>query len=86
MDVDSITQWIASLVKGQAKGKGKGKSKGKERGKGKRQGDGSKSSNVSNPNRDKDIVCHNCCKKGHRQVDCWSKKRDIKRARNMYRG
>ena len=30
MDVDSITQWIASLVKGQAKGKGKGKSKGKE--------------------------------------------------------
>ena len=24
MDVDSITQWIASLVKGQSKGKGKG--------------------------------------------------------------
>ena len=38
MDVDSITQWIASLVKGQAKGKGKGKSKGKEKGKGKGKG------------------------------------------------
>ena len=35
MDVDSITQWIASLVKGHSKGKGKGKSKGKEKGKGK---------------------------------------------------
>ena len=39
---------------------------------------GSKGSNSSNPNRDKDIVCHNCGKKCHRQVDCWSKKRDGK--------
>ena len=67
MDVDSITQWIASLVKGQAKGKGEGKSKGKEKGKGKGK-DSSKGSNGSNPNRDKDIVCHNCGKKGHRQA------------------
>ena len=77
MDVDSITQWIASLVKGRAKGKGKGKSKGKEKGKGKGK-DSSKGSNGSNPNRDKDIVCHNCSKKGHRQADCWSKKKDGK--------
>ena len=77
MDVDSITQWIASLVKGRAKGKGKGKSKGKEKGKGKGK-DSSKGSNGSNPNRDKDIVCHNCGKKGHRQAGCWSKKRDGK--------
>ena len=75
MDVDSITQWIASLVKGQAKGKGKGKSKGKGSGKGKGK-DSSKGSSGSNPN--KDIVCHNCGKKGHKQADCWSKKRDDK--------
>ena len=31
MDVDSITQWVASLVKGQAKGKGKGKSKARKK-------------------------------------------------------
>jgi len=77
MDVDSITQWIASLVKGQAKGKGKGKFKGKEKGKGKGK-DSSKGSNGSNPNRDKDIVCHDCGKKGRRQADSWSKKRDSK--------
>ena len=77
MDVDSITQWIASLVKGHSKGKGKGKSKGKEKGKGKGK-DSTKGSSGSNPNRDKDIVCHNCGKKGHKQADCWSKKKDGK--------
>ena len=67
MDVDAVTQWIASLVKGKGKGKSKGKpndSKGKGKGK-----DGKGSSNS-------DIICHNCGKKGHKAVDCWSKKKD----------
>eukprot|EP00435_Cladocopium_sp_Y103_P007713 s12_g2.t1 len=77
MDVDAVTQWIASLVKGQSKGKGKGKSKGKpndskQKGKGKGKGKDGKGSGSNNS----DIVCHNCGKKGHKAVDCWSKKRD----------
>ena len=86
LDVDSTTQWIASLVKGQAKGKGKGKSKGQEKGAGKHS---SKGSSGSNPNRDKDIVCHNCGKKGiDRQTAGARRKtaRAIRRARNTYRG
>lgn len=81
MDVDSITQWIASLVKGHAKGKGKskgndkGKGKGKD-GKGSSKGSNKGSSKGSSPNKDKDIECYNCGKKGRRSADCWSKKKE----------
>ena len=68
MDVDSIGQWIASLVKGKGKGKGKqAKGDGK---KGSSKGGSSKGSNPA-----QDITCYNCGKKGHRTADCWSKKR-----------
>ena len=68
MDVDSIGQWIASLVKGKGKGKGKqAKGDGK---KGSSKGGSSKGSNPA-----QDITCYNCGKKGHRAADCWSKKR-----------
>ena len=73
----SITQWIASIVKGQSKGKGKGKTKGKPndskgKGKGKGKGKDGKGSGSSGS----DIICHNCGKKGHKAAECWSKKRD----------
>ena len=68
MDVDSIGQWIASLVKGKSKGKGKqAKGDGK---KGSSKGGSSKGSNTA-----QEITCYNCGKKGHRAADCWSKKR-----------
>ena len=68
MDLDSIGQWIASLVKGKSKGKGKqAKGDGK---KGSSKGGSSKGSNTA-----QEITCYNCGKKGHRAADCWSRKR-----------
>ena len=79
MDVDSITQWIASLVKGQSKGKGKGKTKGKpndSKGEGKGKSKGKGKDGKGSGSSGSDIICHNGGKKGHKAAECWSKKRD----------
>ena len=64
MEVDAITQWLGSLVKGKGKGKGNGKGNKGDKGGGKK----------GNPS--KDIECYNCGKKGHKASDCWAKKSD----------
>eukprot|EP00434_Breviolum_minutum_P042976 symbB.v1.2.038276.t1/scaffold5896.1/size48089/1 len=64
MEVDAITQWLGSLVKGKGKGKGSGKGNKGDKGGGKK----------GNPS--KDIECYNCGKKGHKASDCWAKKSD----------
>eukprot|EP00435_Cladocopium_sp_Y103_P049824 s1304_g15.t1 len=61
MEVDAITLWLGSLVKGKGKG-----SKGNPKGGKSKSGKGS----------DKDIRCYNCGKVGHRSAECWSKKKD----------
>ena len=57
MEIDALTQAVASLMKG--KGKGKSPGKGKASGKGK------------SPGGANDGGCFVCGKKGHRAIDCW---------------
>ena len=68
MEVDAITQWLGSLVKGKGKGKGKS-SKGQSKGK-------------DNKGSGKGIECYNCGKTGHKAADCWSKKKDNQKGNN----
>ena len=68
MEVDAITQWLGSLVKGKGKGKGKGP-------KGQSKGKDSKGSG-------KGVECYNCGKIGHKAADCWSKKKDNQKGNN----
>ena len=68
MEVDAITQWLGSLVKGKGKGKGKGP-KGQSKGK-------------DNKGSGKGVECYNCGKIGHKAADCWSKKKDNQKGNN----
>ena len=68
MEVDAITQWLGSLVKGKGKGKGKGP-KGQSKGK-------------DNKGSGKGVECYNCGKTGHKAAGCWSKKKDNQKGNN----